>query len=865
MAEAIRRSERLQKKREAADRSRHESDKSESDQEEISFSKRAQPSGSKANKGHRRALFEDDEVLSVFGRLSMTSDQANDSQEKECSSDSDGQSTTSSQSRVKTKAQINYEEALRAYHDAKYEAPRVREELDRRLRLAAAALASERTAQSSSSKKIAIKTTPVARPRAVNVNQTAEKSTEQDDTVDEFLTSMRERFRSMINDSQSPPRSANVALVNPPSSSKEAVAVVMNKVTASQASVPVNMPVSSAVLSMATSISSTAMITTSVVSLPVMTAVTTTTSSLPVTAVIGLTSTPIPARVQVEEELERRLAEAEEKIRVAEAAERRAMAAEKLVKEAEAKFLSIEIASEILSVSERQANKSRIRSREAEQGSELTSAASEIRKAIRGNPNLTTVDNIALFSTSDNRKEAHVKKQSNGTVEKMSAGVKSKQLPPVKRAEKKKPKARMSRVEEEEISGISDDESKLESASGVGRSSRKIQSSRSRSPSSPKRRVRVQETSSESEKSVASAGRKERKNIKLPVYSGDSFLDQFLLQFRNCAELSRWPKEEWGKRLIPCLEGRGRAVLTKKLMSGNPSYGKIVRALRLRFGGEDDPSTWRSALKRRERREKESLTDLAFWISDYLDKAYTEGSDMDPVFAVDLFIDALTDPQQRLHVECGKPANLQEALHLAQVWESAHRSESARQYRHSKPVRARQITTGDTDAEQSCSDVQVVHEKEKKSGQKKKEKARKGNNKGRESQVKNEASQSRVQETAAQENWMRAIEECKAEIRELKLQQPVVKNDVVPQGRGGYSGQPNRGVLNANAQPFHPVAPYRYARPQMQRGCFICHAPDHFKRECPYYHAPPAQQQQVGNGQSRWTADQAHGQSQNRQ
>ena len=864
MAEAIRRSERLQKKREAAGRSRHESDQSESEQEEISFnSKRAQPSGSKANKGHRRASFEDDEVLSVFGRLSMTSDQANDSQEKESASDSDGQSTTSSQSRAKTKAQRNYEEALRAYHDAKYEAPRVREELDHRLRLAAAALASERAAKSTRKATDVIKTTPVARPRAVNVNQTAEKSTEQDDTVDEFLTSMRERFRSMINDSQSPPRSANVALVNPPSSSKQAVAVVMNKVTASQASVPVNMPISSAVLSMATSISSTAMITTSVVSLPVMTAVATTTSSLPVTAVIGLTSTPIPARVQVEEELERRLAEAEEKIRAAEAAERRAMAAEKLVKEAEAKFLSIEIASEILSVSERQSNKSRIRSREAEQGSELTSAASEVRKAVRGNPNLTTVDNIALFSTSDNRKEAHVKKQSNGTVEKISAGMKSKQLPPVKQTEKKKPKARMTRVEEE-ISEISDDESKLESASRVGRSSKKIQSSRSRSPSSPKRRVRVQETSSESEKSVASAGRKERKNIKLPVYSGDSFLDQFLLQFRNCAELSRWPKEEWGKRLIPCLEGCGRAVLTKKLMSGNPSYGKIVRALRLRFGGEDDPSTWRSALKRRERREKESLTDLAFWISDYLDKAYTEGSDMDPVFAVDLFIDALTDPQQRLHVECGKPANLQEALHLAQVWESAHRSESARQYRHSKPVRARQVIAGDEDVDQS-NESRVVHEKEKKSGQKKKEKARKGNSKGRESQVKNEASQSRVQETAVQGDWMRAIEECKAEIRELKLQQPVVKNDVVPQGRGGYSGQPNRGVLNANAQPFHPVAPYRYAQPQMQRGCFICHAPDHFKRECPYYQAPPAQQQQVGNGQSRWTADQAHGQSQNRQ
>ena len=130
----------------------------------------------------------------------MASDQANNSQEKESSSDLDGRSSTSSQSGSKTKAQKNYEKALHAYHDAKCEAPRVHVELDRRLRLAAAALASERVAQSSTSKKNAIKTTPVARPRAENENETAKKTTEQYDTVDEFLTSMRERFRSMTLD-----------------------------------------------------------------------------------------------------------------------------------------------------------------------------------------------------------------------------------------------------------------------------------------------------------------------------------------------------------------------------------------------------------------------------------------------------------------------------------------------------------------------------------------------------------------------------------------------------------------------------------------------------------------------------------------
>ena len=137
----------------------------------------------------------------------MTSNQANYSQEKESSSDSDGQSTTSSQSRSKTKAQRDYEKALRAYHDAKYEAPRVREELDHRLRLTAAALASERTARSTRKATDVIKTTPVPRPRAENENEAAKKTAGQDDTVDKFLTSMRERFHSMINDSQSPQRS----------------------------------------------------------------------------------------------------------------------------------------------------------------------------------------------------------------------------------------------------------------------------------------------------------------------------------------------------------------------------------------------------------------------------------------------------------------------------------------------------------------------------------------------------------------------------------------------------------------------------------------------------------------------------------
>ena len=89
------------------------------------------------------------------------------SQEKESASGSDGSSSTFSQSGIKTKAQ-KIKRALRAYHDAKYEASMIRTELDRRLRLAVATLANERAAQSLTSKKTVIMTTPVARPRTEN-------------------------------------------------------------------------------------------------------------------------------------------------------------------------------------------------------------------------------------------------------------------------------------------------------------------------------------------------------------------------------------------------------------------------------------------------------------------------------------------------------------------------------------------------------------------------------------------------------------------------------------------------------------------------------------------------------------------------
>ena len=154
----------------------------------------------------------------------------------------------------------------------------------------------------------------------------------------------------------------------------------------------------------------------------------------------------------------------------------------------------------------------------------------------------------------------------------MSAGKKIKKLSSMTHTKKKKLNARITRVEEEEISDESDVVSKLESASKVRGNSREIQANRSCSPKSLKRRLRERETSLENEESVASTGKKERTS-SYQCTQEIVFWTSFCYSSKNCAELSRWPKEKWGKKLILYLEGRGLAALTKKLMSGNPSYG----------------------------------------------------------------------------------------------------------------------------------------------------------------------------------------------------------------------------------------------------------------------------------------------------
>ena len=71
------------------------------------------------------------------------------------------------------------------------------------------------------------------------------------------------------------------------------------------------------------------------------------------------------------------------------------------------------------------------------------------------------------------------------------------------------------------------------------------------------------------------ASSKWRSSIKIRPYGGDSYIDQYLVQFRMAMELGKYPESEWGVRLATALEGKARSDLTLDLVSGLPTLSNF--------------------------------------------------------------------------------------------------------------------------------------------------------------------------------------------------------------------------------------------------------------------------------------------------
>ena len=168
------------------------------------------------------------------------------------------------------------------------------------------------------------------------------------------------------------------------------------------------------------------------------------------------------------------------------------------------------------------------------------------------------------------------------------------------------------------------------------------------------------------------ADRKIKKPVKLPEdFDGKQPLKEYLMHFERCAIVNGWNEEDKAMFLTASLRGDSRKLLNGLTELECKQYSKIVERLQLRFGVEKQAELHQARLLNRRQFEGESLPMLATDIRSMVDLAYQDlGAPVQERFAVQHFIDALYDKDDRLYLRREKPQTLDQALSLARELES---------------------------------------------------------------------------------------------------------------------------------------------------------------------------------------------------
>jgi hypothetical protein len=219
-------------------------------------------------------------------------------------------------------------------------------------------------------------------------------------------------------------------------------------------------------------------------------------------------------------------------------------------------------------------------------------------------------------------------------------------------------------------------------------------------------------------------GRQNRKEVKVDNYAGDTSVEAYLAQFQLIAECNEWPRRTWATELAMRLRGEARNLVLPNSAAKVPSYDKLCRMLRERFGTIDAPSWYVAQLRGRRRKDKESVPELLQWMTSMGAKAYPEVDTKARMRVLtDFFVNALTDEQQGRYVLDDEPNTINEAAKSAMRYEGIHRTVLMRKQQEADVVsdggkgRGRYVRAVSADADAA----DRVHETSTGSQQKKKQ------------------------------------------------------------------------------------------------------------------------------------------------
>jgi hypothetical protein len=120
-------------------------------------------------------------------------------------------------------------------------------------------------------------------------------------------------------------------------------------------------------------------------------------------------------------------------------------------------------------------------------------------------------------------------------------------------------------------------------------------------------------------------------------------------------------------------------------MAAVPSFNKVCRMLKERFGQLDRPTTYVAQLRARRRKEKESIPELLQWFNNIGAKAYpSERQATRDRVLLEFFVAAIADDRQRHYVLDDEPETMSDAARTALRWEGIHKTEDL--WRRDTPV-----------------------------------------------------------------------------------------------------------------------------------------------------------------------------------
>ena len=137
------------------------------------------------------------------------------------------------------------------------------------------------------------------------------------------------------------------------------------------------------------------------------------------------------------------------------------------------------------------------------------------------------------------------------------------------------------------------------------------------------------------------------------------------------AALNGWTPPLKAVYLVTSLRGPTQAVLDDLGASQRTDFPSLINALDARFGTALQTEFHRAQLRRRIRRNGESLQELAQAIRRLVSRAYPDSPlSVRETLGRDFFIDAIGDVETRWRVNQSRPAKLKDALNAAQELEA---------------------------------------------------------------------------------------------------------------------------------------------------------------------------------------------------